>query len=170
MSEWGGPSALPETRKEISHVRDATLKLSRLYVFKFIVAGGAEAAQQINGAIDSHFSQFQKARLGLQIGIQNFACNNLGIFDHLRGRQDPHPAQLRIETDQTGNVCFIVLQRIDVALGSLLNEILVEDLPAIPFMIEPLGAELAAMVDPIRDAARQAADGCSCQSGERRDN
>jgi hypothetical protein len=52
-------------------------------------------------------------------------------------------------------------------LEAILDKILVEDLPAILLMIEPLGAELAAMVDPICNAARQAADGCSGQGGER---
>ena len=141
----------------------ATLKLSRLHVVKFIVAGRAEAAQQINTAIDSHFPQFEKAFLWLQIGIQNFACDCLSVVNYLRRRQNPHPAQLRIKTDQTGNVRFIVLERINVALGGFLDEIPVEDLPAALLVKQPLGADLTSVVEPVRYSARQAADSCSGQ-------
>jgi hypothetical protein len=72
--------------------------------------------------------------------------------------------------DKTGNVGFIVLECVNVALGGLLDEIPVEDLPAALFMIKPLGSDLAPMIDPIRDTARQAADGCSSQGGERGDD
>jgi hypothetical protein len=141
-----------------------------VHIFKFVVAGRGEITQQVDGAIDGHFSQFDKTSVGFQIGIQNFSCNFFGIVDHLRGRQNPHPAQLRIETDKTGNVGFIVLECVDVALGGLLDEIPVEDLPAALFMIKPLGSDLAAMVDPVRNAARQPADSGSSEGGERGDN
>jgi hypothetical protein len=141
-----------------------------VHIFKFAVAGRAEFTQQIEGAVDSHLSQFDKTPVGFQIGIENFSRNFLGIVDYLRGRQNPHPAQFCVEADKTGNVGFIVLERVDVALRGLLDKILVEDLPTALFVIKPLGSDLAPMVDPIRNAAHQTADSCPGQGGDRRDN
>ena len=63
-----------------------------------------------------------------------------------------------------------MLERIDVALGSFLDEISVKDLPAALLVKNPLGADLGPVVQPIRDSARQAADSCSGQGGERGDD
>jgi len=128
------------------------------HIFKFVAAGRAEFTQQIDGAIDSHFSQFNKTSVGFQIGIENFSRNFIGRVNYLRGRQSPHPTELRVETDKSGNVGFTVLERVDVAFGGFLDKILIEDLPTVPFMIIPLGTKLAPMVDPVRNAARQPAD------------
>jgi hypothetical protein len=80
--------------------------------------------------------------------------------DHRLWRHGPHPAQLDVKTDQTRDVSFAVLQRVNVTLGGLLDEIPVEDLPAALLVMQPLGADLASVVQPIRDSAGQAADGC----------
>src|ERR1700744_3756551 len=146
------------------------LNLSRLHVFEFGAAGRGETTQQINRAVDRHFPQFEKGPVGLQIGIQDFSRNFFGMVDDFRGRQRSHPAQLRIETYQTGNISFIVLKRVDVAFGGLLDEILVEDLLAPPLISKPLGAELSPMVYPIFTAPREAAAGSPGQEGKRGDN
>ena len=63
-----------------------------------------------------------------------------------------------------------MLERIDVTLGGLLDEIPVEDLPAAFLVKDPLGANLASVVQPIRNAACQAADSRSGQGSERGDD
>src|SRR5450631_1717918 len=63
-----------------------------------------------------------------------------------------------------------MLERVNVTFGGFLDEILVKDLPAGLFMKDPLGADLASVVQPIRNSARQAADGCSSKGGERGDD
>ena len=93
-----------------------------------------------------------------------------GAMDHLLRRHRPHRAQLRIETDQAGNVGFIVLERIDVAFGGVFDEIPVKGLPPALFVKDPLDADLASVVQPSRNSARQAADSSSGEGGERRDD
>ena len=78
----------------------------------------------------------------------------------------PHPAQLSVKANQTGNVGFIMLERINVTFRRFLDEILVEDLAAALLVKWPLGAELTSVVQPIRDSARRAADSCSGESSE----
>ena len=137
------------------------------HFLEFVVTRVAEASQQIDRAVDSHLAQLDKA---LQIGVEDFSGNVLGTMDHHLWRQRPHAAQLRVKTDQTGNVGFIVLERINVALGGFLDEIPVEALPAGLLVKNPLDADLASVVQPSRNSARQAADGCSGQGGERGDD
>jgi hypothetical protein len=69
----------------------------------------------------------------------------------------PACAQFGVKADQAGNIGFIVLQRIDVAFGGFLDEIPVEGLPAGLLVKNPLDADLASVVQPIRSSARQAA-------------
>jgi hypothetical protein len=106
----------------------------------------------------------------LQIGIKDFSGDFFGTMDHGLWRHGPHPAQLGVKTDQTRDVSFAVLQRVYVALGGLLDEIPVEDLPAALLVMQPLGADLASVVQPIRNSTCQAANSCSGQSGERGDD
>ena len=63
-----------------------------------------------------------------------------------------------------------MLERINVTFGGFFDEIPVEDLPAALFVKQPLGAELASVVQPIRNPARQAADSRSGEGGERGDD
>jgi hypothetical protein len=63
-----------------------------------------------------------------------------------------------------------VLERIYVAFGGFLDEIPVEDLPAALLVMQPLGADLASVIQPVRNSARQAADSCSGEGGERGDD
>src|ERR1700726_4313095 len=63
-----------------------------------------------------------------------------------------------------------MLERIYVALGGFLDEIAVKDLPAALLVKQPLGADLTSVVQPVRNSARQATDGCSGQGGERGDD
>jgi hypothetical protein len=135
--------------------------LHSLHFLKFVAARGVEALQQIDRAVDGHFAQFDEAPVRLQIGIENFSGDFFGTVDHRFWRHGPHPAQLGIKTDQTRNVGFAVLQRINVTLGGLLDEIPVEDLPAALLVMQPLGADLASVVQPIRNSACQAANSCS---------
>ncbi|MEA2809944.1 MAG: hypothetical protein QOJ17_4085, partial [Rhodospirillaceae bacterium] len=121
-------------------------------------------------AVDGHFAQFDEALIWLQIGIKDFSGDFFCTMDHGLWRHGPHPAQLGVKTDQTWNVGFAVLQRINVTLGGLLDEIPVEDLTAALLVMQPLGADLASVVQPIRNSTCQAADSCSGQSGERGDD
>ena len=82
----------------------------------------------------------------------------------------PHAAQLGVKTDQAGNVGLVVLERINVALGGFLDEIPVKRLPAALLVKDPLGANLASVVQPGRHSARQAADSCSGEGRERGDD
>ena len=127
----------------------------------------AEALQQIYRAIDGHFAQFDEVLVRLQICVQDFSGDVFGTMDHRLLRQGPHPAQLGVKTDQTRNVGFTVLECIYVALGGLLDEIPVEDLPAALLVKQPLGAELTSVVQPVRNSACQATDSCSGEGGER---
>jgi hypothetical protein len=43
----------------------------------------------------------------------------------------------------------MVLERIDIALGSFLDEIAVQDLPAVLFVLDPLGSNLDSMAQPV---------------------
>jgi hypothetical protein len=52
----------------------------------------------------------------------------------------------------------VVLQGIDVALRCLLDEIAIEDLTAVLLVLQPLGADLEPVVEPIGEDAGQAAD------------
>jgi hypothetical protein len=63
-----------------------------------------------------------------------------------------------------------VLERINVALGGFLDEIPVEALPAGLLVKNPLDADLASVVQPSRNSARQTADSCSGEGGERGDD
>jgi hypothetical protein len=137
---------------------------------RFLAARGAKALQHVNRAVDGHFAQLDEALIWLQIGIEDFSGDFFGTMDHGLWRHGPHPAQLGVKTDQTRDVSFAVLQRVYVALGGLLDEIPVEDLPATLLVMQPLGADLASVVQPIRNSTCQAANSCSGQSGERGDD
>ena len=140
------------------------------HLFEFPAAGVAEASQQIYLAIDGHFAQFDEALIWLQIGIKDFSGDFFGTMDHGLWRHGPHPAQLGVKADQARNVGFTVLERIYVALGGFVDEIPVEDLPAALLVKQPLGAELTSVVQPIRNAAGQAADSRAGEGGERGDD
>jgi hypothetical protein len=82
----------------------------------------------------------------------------------------PNATQLRVEADQAGNVGFGVLECIDVALGSSVNELPVESLPTALLVKDPFSADLISVVQPSRESAGQTADGCSGEGGDRRDD
>jgi hypothetical protein len=86
------------------------------------------------------------------------------------GGQNPHPAELCVETDETGNVGLIVLERIYMALRGFLDEIPVEDLPAVLLVLKLLGTNLASMIQPIRSDRGQPSDRRTGQGSERRDD
>jgi hypothetical protein len=67
-------------------------------------------------------------------------------MDHSLSRLSPHPARLGVKTNQTGNVRFSVLGRMNVGLGGLLDAIPVKDLPAVLLVKKPLGADLTSGV------------------------
>jgi hypothetical protein len=52
------------------------------HLFEFVVACVAEALQQIDRAIDGHFTQFDEALVRLQIGVQDFSNDVFGTMDH----------------------------------------------------------------------------------------
>jgi hypothetical protein len=104
------------------------------------VARVAEASQQIDRPTDCHFTQFDEALVRLQIGVQDFSGNIFGTVDHRLCGYRPH-TQLRIKADQARNVGFIVLERINVTFGGLIDEISVKDLAAALFVRNPLDAK-----------------------------
>ena len=63
-----------------------------------------------------------------------------------------------------------MLARINVVLGGLLDEIHLVELPWALLVKQPLGADLTSVVQPIRNPARQTADGCSGKGSERGDD
>jgi hypothetical protein len=60
-----------------------------------------------------------------------------------------------------------VLESINVTFGSVIDEIIVKDLPTALLVKNPLGADLASVVQPSRNSARQAADSCPGEGGKR---
>jgi hypothetical protein len=63
-----------------------------------------------------------------------------------------------------------MLERIDVTFSGFRDEIPVQGLPAALLMKDPLGADLASVVQPSRYSARQATDSGSGEGGERGDD
>ena len=62
----------------------------------------------------------------------------------------PHAAQLGVKANQTRNVGFTVLERINVTFGGVFDEIAVKDLPAAFLVKNPLGVDLVSLVQPSR--------------------
>jgi hypothetical protein len=91
--------------------------------------------------------------------VDDLSFDLFGAFEDLWRGQDAHPAQLCVKPDQCGNVCFIVLERVDIAFRSLLDEFLVEVLSAHDVAREPLRARLRPLGQPGRE------DGCEAAYG-----
>src|SRR5882757_5124360 len=83
-------------------------------VFEFLAASRAEILQKVDRAVVHHVPKLDKGLFRLQIRVQDSPGNMFRARHHSIGRQHPHSAELRIETDQTWNIGFIVLERIDV--------------------------------------------------------
>ena len=153
--------------KQQSPLDDKTSKLPSLHLLELLSARGAEFAQQVDGPTVCHLTQFGEALVRLKIRVQNLSSNGFGAIHHLLGGQDAHPAELRIETHQTRYISLAVLKRVDVALAGLFNKLPIKNLPAILLALEPLGANIDSMAEPICSDACQAADGCAGQCSQR---
>jgi hypothetical protein len=51
----------------------------------------------------------------------------------------------------TGNIGLVVLERVNVAFRCFVDEISIENMPAVLFVLQPLGANLVSVIQPIRD-------------------
>src|ERR1700722_3248482 len=176
ISLWRSDSATPQTSAVLSAAgrtshparsergRFVTSKLPSLHVLEFLPARNAEFAQQIYGPVLRHFTQFEKAFVRLEIRVQNLSGNVFGAIYHCAGGQDAHPAKLCIKTHETGNISFVVLQRINVAFTGLFDEIPIKDLPPVLLVLQPLRANLDSVGEPICEDARRSSDGGAGQS------
>ena len=63
---------------------------------------------------------------------------------------DAHPADLCIESDEGRQVWFVVLERVDMGFRSLIDELLVEFLPAGSVLRKPLRPRLRVLFEPRR--------------------
>src|ERR1700676_1871716 len=69
------------SRRSNPRVKARSSKLLSLHLLEFVVAGAAEAAQQIDRAVDSHFAQLDEALVRLQIGVEDFSGNVFCAID-----------------------------------------------------------------------------------------
>src|SRR5215831_7575714 len=92
---------------------------------EFCAGGFTETAKQVERAVIHHLTQLGDCLVRLQIGIEDRSFNLLGLHDDSLGRQDAHPGEFGVKPDQRGNVRTIVLQRVDMAFRSLLDELFV---------------------------------------------
>jgi hypothetical protein len=102
-------------------------KLASLHILELFSARRTEVTQQVDGPTFCHVTQFDEALFDealvrLKIRVQNLSSDGIGAIHYRLGRQDPHPAELRIKAYQTGNIRLIVLKRVDVAFAGVFNE------------------------------------------------
>jgi hypothetical protein len=102
-------------------------------------AGVTEFAEEVDRPAPCHVAQLHESLVRLKMGIQNFLGDLLGTVHDRLGGQHPHPAELRIKTDQGRDIGIrrMVLERIDTALRGLLDKIPVQGLPTVFLVAEP---------------------------------
>lgn len=93
------------------------------------------------------------------MGIHNYSSNLIGFVRNLCRGLDTHTAYLREPTDESSKVRLTVLKRVDIALRRLLDELLIELLPADSVVRKPLCLGLRSL----RDNGCQAGDRCTEQ-------
>src|SRR5258708_17266471 len=91
----------------------------------------AEFAEEVDRSAIRHLPKLKEGLVRYQIRIDDPSCDRLSTFDDLRRGQDAHPADLYVKLDQCRYVRLVVLERVDIAFRSRLDEFLVEFLSAV---------------------------------------
>ena len=74
----------------------------------------AEGAQRINRIATDKFSQFKKRLVRCAIRIDNCSNDCLGLFDHVRARQNTHSVYQGVDADQRRNLRLVVYESVGV--------------------------------------------------------
>lgn len=69
--------------------------------------------------------------------MNDFSSRLIGFFHYRWGGKGRHMPYLSEQTDERGKVRLAVLKRVEIAFRRLLDEILIEVLPADAFVREP---------------------------------
>ena len=86
----------------------------------------AEFAEKVDRSVIRHFPKLKEGLVRYQIRIDDPSSGQLSTFDDLWRGQDSHPADLYVKLDHCRYVRLVVLERVDVAFRSRLDEFLVE--------------------------------------------
>src|SRR5262249_49150247 len=97
-------------------IRSDLLNAKRL---EFCAADHTEFAKEIDRPAIDHLPQLKESFVRRQIAIDDLSSDFFGAFENLCRRQDAHSAYLCVKPDQGGNVCLIVLERMDIAFRGL---------------------------------------------------
>jgi len=129
---------------------------------EFSAAGFTETAKKVERPAICHLPQLGECLVRLQVCIEDRSFDLLGMLEDCLGRQDAHPSDLGVKPDQGCNIRITVLQRVDMAFRSLLDELFVQLLAQEFFLRQPLLPRLRLLNEPRRNA------GCkSAYSGSR---
>src|SRR5262245_3556206 len=115
---------------------------------EFCAAGFTETAKKVERPAICHLPQLGECLVRLQIRIEDRSFDSLGVLEDCLGGQDAHPSDFGVKPDQGGNVRIIVLQRVDMAFRSLLDELFVQLLAQEFFLRQPLRPRLRLLNEP----------------------
>ena len=127
----------------------------------FRAASRAEIVQRVDCSAVEHLAQLEEALVRRQIRIEDLSHDLFSAFENLRRGEDPHPVQSCVKLYQTGNIRFVLLERVDIAFRSLLDELFLEVLPAQDLLRGPLCVHLRPLGQPRRDQGCESAKGGS---------
>ena len=113
-------------RQSVHNKGASSATLHSLQGLQFFAAGCAEFAHKIDRAAVDHLPQLNEALVRFRISVDNLLCEAFGDFDDLGRGQDAHPVNLCIEVDESGNIRFFVLERMNIISRGRLDELLVE--------------------------------------------
>src|SRR6266496_2700513 len=96
--------------------KDSIWKLDRMVSFylshsqssKFLTGGFAKGLQHIDGAAVHHVFQFRQSLIRRAIGVNNHASNFVRTFNRLCRRENTHLAYHGVESNQLGDVRYLV--------------------------------------------------------------
>jgi hypothetical protein len=120
----------------------------------------------VDRSLIRHLPKLKEGLVRYQICIDDPSCGQLSTFDDLWRGQDSHPADLYVKLDHCRYVRLVVLERVDVAFRSRLEEFLLEFLSAQLVLREPLRLRLCLLAHPRREDGCESADDCSCECRE----
>ena len=120
----------------------------RLQSLQFGAANLAEGAQRINRMAVHQLSQFRKRLVRREICLDNCSNDCLGLFDHVRARQNTHSVYQGVDADQRRNLRLVVYEGVGVQLRCLIDELLVQLLPSNFILRESSGAILTVLSEP----------------------